>query len=63
LKASYNGLDYNQGYTGLTKVDFDQDPHRRYVGGQLDNMNSNAQTYYTKFHAEINPIISNTTTA
>ena len=51
LKAAYNGLDYNEGYTGLTKADFNQDPYQRYVGSQLDQMNANAMTYYGKVHA------------
>ena len=62
LKASYNGLDYNEGYTGLTKEDFNQDPYQRYVGSQLDQMNANAITYYGKVHAELFDGIRNTTT-
>ena len=62
LKASYNGLDYNEGYTGLTKADFNRDPYQRYVGSQLDQMNSNAITYYGKVHAELFDGIRNTTT-
>ena len=39
LKASYNGLDYNEGYTGLTKADFNVDPYQRYV---VDEVNRQA---------------------
>jgi len=62
LKGSWNSLDYNEGYTGLTQTDFDADPHKRYVAGQLDNMNSNAYSYYAKVHADITSNIDNNTT-
>ena len=62
LKGSYNGLDYNEGYAGLTTADFNSDPYQRYVGSQLDNMNSNAYTYYAKFRVGVNDNVTNNTT-
>ncbi len=62
LKGAYNGLDYDEGYTGLRDNDFNADPNKRYVASQLDNMNSNAYTYYSKLHIDPNDNISNTTT-
>ena len=62
LKGSYNGLDYNEGYAGLTTADFNADPYQRYVGSQLDNMNSNAYTYYAKIRLGLNENITNNTT-
>ena len=35
---------------------------KRYVASQLDNMNSEAQTYYTKLHTEFNKQVKNTLT-
>ncbi len=62
LKGAYNSLDYYEGYAGLTTADFNNDPFQRYVASQLDNMNSEAKTYYAKIHAEITDNIKNTTT-
>lgn len=62
LKGALNQLDYYEGYAGLTTADFNADPYQRYVASQLDNMNSEAQTYYTKLHTEFNQNIKNTLT-
>ena len=62
IKASYNGMDYNEGYAGLTKADFNADPYQRYVASQLDQMNSNAYTYYAKFRSDFNKNVSNNLT-
>ena len=62
LKGALNQLDYYEGYAGLTTADFNADPYQRYVASQLDNMNSEAQTYYTKLHTEFNKNIKNTLT-
>ena len=62
IKASYNGLDYNEGYAGLTQADFNTDPYQRYVASQLDQMNSNAYTYYAKFRSDFNSNVSNNLT-
>ena len=62
LKAALNQLDYYEGYAGLTTADFNADPYQRYVASQLDNMNSNAKTYYAKLHTEFNSNIKNTLT-
>ena len=62
IKASYNALDYNEGYAGLTTADFNADPYQRYVASQLDQMNSNAYTYYAKFRSDFNSNVSNNLT-
>ena len=62
LKGALNQLDYYEGYAGLTTADFNADPYQRYVASQLDNMNSEAQTYYGKLHTEFNKQVKNTLT-
>ena len=53
LKGALNQLDYYEGYAGLTTADFNADPYQRYVASQLDNMNSEAQTYYGKLYTNL----------
>ncbi|MEE2695208.1 MAG: TonB-dependent receptor [Pseudomonadota bacterium] len=62
LKGSYNDMNYNEGYSGLTTADFNADPGQIYVAYQLDEMNSEQQTYYAKLRAEINSNVSNNLT-
>ena len=62
LKGAHNSLDYNAGYTGLTEADFNADPYQRYVGSQLDNMNSNSYNYYAKLRADISNNVKNNLT-
>ncbi len=62
LKASYNDMNYNEGYSGLTTADFNADPDQVYVAYQLDEMNSEQQTYYAKLRADLNSNITNNLT-
>ena len=62
LKGALNQLDYYEGYAGLTTADFNADPYQRVCCSQLDNMNSEAQTYYGKLHTEFNKQVKNTLT-
>ena len=63
LKGNHVALDYNEGYAGLTTTDFNNDPYQRYVGSQLDSMNSNGYQYYAKMHVDFSANTQNTTTA
>ena len=62
LKASYNDMNYNEGYSGLTTSDFNANPDQVYVAYQLDEMNSEQQTYYAKLRADVTSNISNNLT-
>ena len=62
VKASYNDMNYNEGYAGLTTADFNANPDQTYVAYQLDEMNTEQQTYYAKLRAELTSNITNNLT-
>ena len=53
VKASYNDMNYNEGYAGLTTADFGANPDQTYVAFQLDEMNTEQQTYYAKLRLSL----------
>lgn len=52
LKAGYTSFDADETYTGLTEVDLDRDPDRRYAATLYDNLDSEQYRTYLKWTAE-----------
>ena len=62
VKASYNDMNYNQGYR-ISTADFNANPMtKRTLDFKFDEMNTEQQTYYAKLRAELNSNITNNLT-
>ena len=52
FKAGYTSFDADETYTGLTEVDLDDDPDRRYAATRFDNIDTEQSRTYLKWVGE-----------
>lgn len=63
FKAGYSDLHADETYLGLSSQDFNDDPLRRYINSQFDEIDTNQSRFYLRHIIELNPSVKLTSTA